>query len=224
LPGFRACTVVSEVEKKLLEDFVPQCRNVHVIPNGIQTADYTDFPHPTPQPDTLIFTGSLSYSANLDGMHWFLTEVYPKVLMQNPAVKLIITGQSSNVSLPPVGNVTLTGHVEDIRPLIASAWISLAPIRIGGGTRLKILEAMALGTPVVATGKGAEGLQVKDGEHLLLADTPDQFSEAVNRLLQDGELRRKLAANSCSLIRQQYDWSVIMPDFLRLAEEAVHVW
>jgi glycosyltransferase involved in cell wall biosynthesis len=152
-------------------------------------------------------------------MQWFLSEVYPIVQARVPAVKLVITGKNNAATLPAAENVTLTGFVEDIRPLIASAWISLAPLQVGGGTRLKILEAMALGTPVVATRKGAEGLEAADGEHLLVADTPAQFAEAVVRLLQDRKLRQKLATNSCQLVREQYDWSVIMPEFLDLVEE-----
>jgi glycosyltransferase involved in cell wall biosynthesis len=171
----------------------------------------------------LIFTGTLSYFANLEGIRWFLSEVYPIVQSQLPAVKLIITGKNDGVSLPTADNVTLTGFVEDVRPLIASARVSLAPLLVGGGTRLKILEAMALGTPVVATTKGAEGLRAVDGEHLLIADTPAQFADAVIRLLQNGKISQKLADNSCRLVRQQYDWSVIMPDFIKLIEEVSHV-
>jgi glycosyltransferase involved in cell wall biosynthesis len=136
---------------------------------------------------------------------------------------LVITGENEGVSLPAAENVTMTGFVEDVRPLIASAWISLAPLRVGGGTRLKILEAMALGTPVVATSKGAEGLQATNGEHLLAADTPVEFAGAVLRLLQDRKMCRKLADNSCQLVRQQYDWAIIMPEFLKLVEEVGYV-
>jgi glycosyltransferase involved in cell wall biosynthesis len=93
---------------------------------------------------------------------------------------------------------------------------------LGGGTRLKILEAMAAGTPVVATSKGAEGIDVINGKHLLIADSPEQYASAVVQLLRDPELSQKIAENGCRLIRQQYDWSIIMPDFLRLSEETVH--
>lgn len=222
LPRFQAGTVVSEDEKALLRQLVPGYGPIHVIPNGIDTADYEDV-QAISQPDTLIFTGALSYFANLEGIRWFLSEVYPIVQAKVPAVKLVITGKNEGVTLPAADNVTLTGFVEDVRPFIASARVSLAPLHVGGGTRLKILEAMALGTPVVATGKGAEGLQATDGEHLLVADTPQQFAEAVIRLLQDRKLCQKLAANGCRLVRQQYDWAVIMPDFLDLVEEVGYV-
>ena len=222
LPRFQASTVVSEDEKGLLRELVPDYKAVHVVPNGIYSADYDDV-QVTPQPETLIFTGALSYFANLEGIQWFLSEVYPIVQAEVSAVKLVITGKNDGISLTTADNVTLTGFVEDIRPLIASARVSIAPLLVGGGTRLKILEAMALGTPIVTTTKGVEGLRAVDGEHLLIADTPAQFADAVIRLLQDGKLCRKLADNSCRLVRQQYDWSVIMPDFMKLTEEVIHV-
>jgi glycosyltransferase involved in cell wall biosynthesis len=137
-------------------------------------------------------------------------------------VRLVITGQPGERPLPPAENVTLTGFVGDVQPLLASAWISLAPIRLGGGTRLKILEAMSLGTPVVTTGKGAEGLAVRNGEHLLIADTPEAFAAAVLRLLKEPELHHQLADNACHLVSRKYDWVVVWPEFLRLVETVAH--
>jgi glycosyltransferase involved in cell wall biosynthesis len=104
-------------------------------------------------PNQLIFSGSFRYQANYEAMLWFISEVFPKILERVPDAQLIITGDHANLSIPPVSNVTLVGHVSDINTLIASSWVSLAPLLSGGGTRLKILEAMA-GTPVVSTSKG----------------------------------------------------------------------
>jgi len=136
-------------------------------------------------------------------------------------VRLFITGDHAGKSLPPAGNVTLTGYVDDVRPLVARAWASIVPLRIGGGTRLKILEAMALGTPVVATSKGAEGLEVRHGKHLLIADGPAAFADEVMRLLRDAELRAALAANGRRLVAERYDWATVMPGFLELVEQCV---
>ncbi|MCI0575025.1 MAG: glycosyltransferase [Chloroflexi bacterium] len=222
LPRFRACTIVSEAEKSLLQELVPGYQAVHLVPNCVNLADYAAVQR-RPQPESLIFTGSLSYFANHDSMSWFLEEVYPRIQAQAPTVRLVITGDPGHAPLPPAGNVTLTGFVDDVRPLIASATASLAPIRLGGGTRLKILEAMALGTPVVTTSKGAEGLEVAHGEHLLIADTPEEFASAVLRLLQDPELCRQLANNACRLISRKYDWTVVMPEFLCLVESMAYV-
>jgi glycosyltransferase involved in cell wall biosynthesis len=218
---FRACTVVSEQERALLSRAVPGYQAIEVIPNCINLAGYDAVPGSL-QTNTLIFTGPFRYFANHDAMTWFLEEVYPRIQSGVPGVRLIITGDHAALPLPPAENVTLTGFVDDVRPLIAAASVSLAPVRVGGGTRLKILEAMALHTPVVATAKGAEGLDLQHGEHLLIADTPQAFADAVLRLLGDPALRQRLADNGYRLVRERYDWAAIMPHFLSLVEKVAH--
>jgi glycosyltransferase involved in cell wall biosynthesis len=156
-------------------------------------------------------------------MVWFLREVYPHVQAQVTDVRLSITGDHADRPLPPASNVALTGFVDDVRPLIARSWGSVVPLHTGGGTRLKILEAMALGTPVVATPKGAEGLDVQDGEHILIADTPETFAQQVIHLLKKPELRQQLADNAHQLIREKYDWEVVLPRFLDLIERVANV-
>jgi glycosyltransferase involved in cell wall biosynthesis len=214
---FRACTVVSEQERALLSRAVPGYQAIEVIPNCINLAEYDAVPGSL-QTNTLIFTGPFRYFANHDAMTWFLEEVYPRIQAGMPGVRLIITGDHLGLPLPSADNVTLTGFVDDVRPLIASASVSLVPVRVGGGTRLKILEAMALRTPVVATTKGAEGLDAQHGEHLLIADTPEAFAEAVLRLLSDPSLRQRLANNGYQLVCERYDWAAVMPHFLDLVE------
>jgi glycosyltransferase involved in cell wall biosynthesis len=108
--------------------------------------------------------------------------------------------------------------VPDVRPLIARSACSIAPLQRGGGTRLKILEAMAIGTPVVATSKGAEGIGAINGEHLLIADSPAEFAHAVTRVLAEPALGRRLSENARQLVRTRYDWAGIMPHFLSLVE------
>ena len=218
---FRACTVVSHRERKLLSKAVPDYKAVEVIPNCINLADYDDV-RESPHPDSLIFTGSFRYFPNYDAMSWFLHEIYPRIQAQVPGIHLTITGDHANRPLPDADNITLTGFVNDVRPLIASAWGSLVPIRAGGGTRLKILEAMALGTPVVATSKGAEGLDLEHGEHLLIADTPAAFAEMIIRLLSEPGLRERLADKAYQLVRGRYDWATVMPRFLDVVERTAH--
>jgi glycosyltransferase involved in cell wall biosynthesis len=217
LSYFRACTVVSDIERDLLKKMVPNYQAVDVIPNGVSLADYADISK-EPQPETLIFTGSFRYLANYDAMLWFLEEVYPKISLARPGVRLIITGDHAGKPIPQTGNIGLTGHVSDIRPLIASSWVSIAPIKKGGGTRLKILEAMALGTPVVSTPKGAEGLNGHQDEHLFIADTPGAFANKVIELLEDSNLRQRISDNAYQFVREKYDWAVVMPRFLNLVE------
>jgi glycosyltransferase involved in cell wall biosynthesis len=221
LRHFRACTVVSEQERHMLFRAVPRYGAVEVIPNCVNLPDYAHVPS-VMQPDGLIFTGSFRYSANHDAMGWFLQDIYPRIRAQVPEVRLTITGDHADRPLPPVDGVTLTGFVDDVRPLIAAARVTVVPIRRGGGTRLKILEAMALRTPVVTTSKGAEGLNVSHGEHLLIADTPGAFSEAVISLLRDAEFRDRLADRAYQRVREQYDWATAMPRFLDLVDRVAH--
>ena len=217
LRKYSRCTVASEQEKALLSGIAAGYEPIDVVPNCVDLADYEKVEQ-TPQPGTLIFTGSFRYLANHEAMIWFLDKVFPLVQRSFPGATLTITGDHADLPLPAAENVTLTGYVDDVRPLVAGAWVSLAPILGGGGTRLKILEAMALGTPVVATSKGAEGLDVRDGEHLLVADTPAAFAQAIVSVLGDSDLRQRLADGAYRLVREKYDWAVVLPRFLDLAE------
>ena len=215
LAHFHACTVVSEQEQAILARTVPRYAGVRVVPNGVDLAGYNHIIH-EPQPETLIFTGSFSYYPNYEAMTWFLGQVYPYVQRQLPDVHLTITGNHQDRALPTAQNVTRTGFVDDIAAYIARSWVSIVPIHTGGGTRLKILEAMALRTPVVATTKGAEGLDVEHGTHLLVADTPEEFANCVSRLHTEPALRAQIAENAYALVQRTYDWAVIHPQFLKL--------
>ncbi len=219
LRNFRMCTVVSEVERNLLARVASAFDSVHVIPNSIDLKSYEQV-DAIRAAGSMIFTGSLRYFPNHHAMIWFLGEIFPRIRSKIHDARLTITGDEADQPLPSACNVTLTGHVNDVRPLVASASVSLAPIRIGGGTRLKILESMALCTPVVATSKGAEGLEVQHDRHLLIADTPNDFADAVIRLLREPELGRRLAENAFRLLEDRYDWRVVMPRFINLVDQA----
>jgi glycosyltransferase involved in cell wall biosynthesis len=145
-------------------------------------------------------------------MRFFLEQVYPLVKQRVPGVRLRITGRSDQAqrdSLPADESIEFTGYLDDVRPLVARSWASIAPMRVGGGTRLKILEAMALGTPVIATYKGTEGLNVTSGVDILLADIPAMLADHIVALLRDTELRERLAVAGKRLVAEQYDWDVI---------------
>jgi glycosyltransferase involved in cell wall biosynthesis len=227
LPNFCACTVVSPGERSLLEQTTGYNR-VEVLPNGVDVASYQgEFAAPAEAHGFpyLVYTGSFRYPPNYDAMRWFTGEVLPLVLARTPELRLLITGDHAGLPLPeieaPDGGgraVRLTGFVPDVRPYVAAAAASLAPLRSGGGTRLKILEAMALRTPVIATSKGAEGLAVVPGKHLLVADTPQDYAAAVVRLLAEPALAAELADNAYALVRERYDWQALMPSFLAMVE------
>lgn len=220
LDSFVACTVVSEQERQIFVEHFPQhSHKVVVFPNGLNVEEYEGLPHAAGQYQ-LVFTGSFRYTPNYHAMKWFLQEVYPLVLRCIPNVHLVITGDSAGLPLPPAGNVTLAGYVNDIKSLIASCRVSIAPLWSGGGTRLKILEAMALGTPVVSTSKGAEGLTIQHGENIMIADKPEIFAEHIVQLLINDELWNRLTTGGRQLVKDRYNWPTVMPDFLGLVEKA----
>lgn len=223
---FQVGTAVLPVEVDFLgAKFATSGCQFRLIPNGVDC----EHNHPglvVAQSQTLIYNGALTYSANYDAMQWFLAEVYPGIRAQITDVSLYITGSTKGVDLDGLAldaSVRLTGYVEDVRMAVAEATVCVVPIRQGGGTRLKILEAMALGTPVVATAKGAEGLEVVDGEHCLIADTPEAFAERTVQLLRQERLRQRLATNARKLVEERYDWEQIGRQFTSLVEEAVEV-
>jgi glycosyltransferase involved in cell wall biosynthesis len=220
-PRFDRCLVVTESDRRAVARQMPlRDGQLIVTPNGVDMA-YNHLEAITPIPNTLVFNGAMTYNANYDAVAYFLKEIYPQVIRQAPEVRLRVTGSTAGVNLaalPLDEHVELTGYVPDIRPVVAQSWACVVPLRIGGGTRLKILEAMSLGTPVISTTKGAEGLEAEHGAHLLIADTPDEFAAQVVRLLRSAELRQELAYNAHRLVAEKYEWSQIGANF-RLAVE-----
>lgn len=175
-------------------------------------------------PDTLVFNGSLKYKPNLDAMSYFVAEILPRIQADRPGVTLTITGSTRGVPLGGLSSapgVHFSGYVEDIRPLVGGSTLCVVPLRQGAGTRLKILEAMALGTPVVSTSKGAEGLRAKAGIHLEIANTPSTFADATLKLLSDPRRRSAMAEHGLALVRQLYDWEMIERDFCRTVNSLV---
>jgi glycosyltransferase involved in cell wall biosynthesis len=176
------------------------------------------------EPSSLVFNGALTYQANYTAAKYFLQEIFPLIRERRPDATLLITGSTQNVNLGDLAwsnNVKLTGYVADIRPLVASSSVCVVPLLDGGGTRIKILEAMALGTPVVSTTKGAEGIEARHGEHLLLADDAASFAECTVRLMRDPDLRQRLASQARRLVEERYDWKKIGEHFVGLVEDAV---
>jgi sugar transferase (PEP-CTERM/EpsH1 system associated) len=221
LGRFRVCTVVSQPEAQWLREAVPHYDSVYVVPNGVDTDHYRPSDN-APQPDTLIYSGALTYSANYDAVAYFLGDIMPRIQAEVPEVQFRVTGSTRGVALerlPRRPGVVFTGYVEDIRPVVAGSWALVVPLRVGGGTRLKILEAMALGTPVISTTKGAEGLDVRHEENILIADSPHDFAAQTVRLLRDPALRRRLAENGRRLVEQKYSWAEIGRQFCHLVEQ-----
>jgi glycosyltransferase involved in cell wall biosynthesis len=216
---FARCTVVSEPEREILAAIVPECPPIDVVPNALPLSRYAGFQTGI-EPATLVFAGALSFEPNWEGVSWFLEKVLPLVHAAVPEAHFTIFGDPGGHVLPGRRNVLMAGEVADVRPYVANATISVVPILRGGGTRLKILESMALGTAVVSTSKGCEGLAVENGRELLVADTPGAFAAAVVSLLRDPEYRGRLAANAASCVAANYDWNLLQSRYLHLVELA----
>jgi glycosyltransferase involved in cell wall biosynthesis len=189
---------------------------ITVIPNAIDTTRY----HPGGQPEpsvirpSLVFTGKMDFRPNVDAVLWFAEEVLPLIQRAAPGVHLTVVGQKPHSRLDVLRRnpaITLTGWVDDIQPYILAADVYVVPLRMGSGTRLKLLEAMALERAIVSTRLGAEGLDVHHDEHLLLADSPEEFAGAAITLLRDQTRRAALGASAASLARATHDWAVIIP-------------
>jgi glycosyltransferase involved in cell wall biosynthesis len=156
----------------------------------------------------------MDFRPNVDAVLWFVQKVLPLVQAEMPEVRFVVVGQRPHRRLDALRDdpsVTLTGRVEDTRPYITDAAVYVVPLRMGGGTRFKILEAMAMGKPVVSTRLGAEGFPVTHGRDLLLADTPADFAAAVVGLLRSPEQQAELVRAGRAFVEQQYDWRVIVP-------------
>lgn len=227
LPRYDAVTTASSIEMKHVLSVVPKYSGLHVVPNGVDTVRLRPNPA-TRDAGSLIYNGALTFGANYDAMRYFVGDIWPLILSSwqdnlstcVPVPSLRITGSAKGVDLAPFGSpgVTFTGYVDDVAHEVSSASVCVVPLRVGGGTRLKILEAMALGTPVVATSKGAEGLDVTHGENILIADKPKDFAEHVLHLLSDDDRCRQIARSARTLVEARYDWGMIGQQFCNLVE------
>lgn len=188
-----------------------------VIPNGVDVAHFRPRRDVAVEPGTLVFFGTLDYFPNQDGVRHLLADVWPRLAAAVPSARLRIIGPhpTPEVLAWRGPRVEVVGCVEDLRPHLARAAVVVAPLRVGGGTRFKILEAMAMGRPVVSTTIGAEGLEVEDGRELLVADGPEAFAAAVRRVLADEPLARSLGAAGRALVERRYGWPAIASDLER---------
>ena len=200
-------------------------QNVADVPTGVDT----DFFHPTGSvendPHNLVFTGSMDWLPNEDAIRYFTEQVMPLIRKTVPEVTLTVVGRNPYPALVELSkrepSVVVTGRVDDVRPYMERASCYVVPLRIGGGTRLKIYEAMAMENAIISTSIGAEGLPVSNGAELLLADTPEQFAEAVVRVLSDRFLAEELGWRAAKTVRERFGWGKVAIDFARLCEQAI---
>ncbi len=202
----QACVVTSEREQHIVEAVAPATPCI-TVPNGVDV-DYFTPSAVEPVPDTLVFTGLLSYRPNWEAVHHLIEEIFPLVRLERPSCTLTVVGRGHE----PLGHlarpgVTFTGFVPDVRPYLERASVAVVPLRMGGGTRLKVVEAFAMGKAVVSTTLGSEGIDARHSEHLLIGDDPRSFADQVVRLLSEPALGRRLGQAASSLARESYSWS-----------------
>ena len=201
---------VSEADRAVFAQQIPP-EKITVIPTGVDV-DYFRPSLDQADPNTLVFTGSMDWMPNEDAMLYFADEIWPLIRAQVPDVKCLVVGRRPTERLREAAakaGIEVTGAVEDIRPYVHRAAVYVVPLRVGSGTRLKIFEAMAMGKAVVSTSIGAEGLPVRHGENILLADTAESFARDVMQLLRDPAMQDRLGCAARRLVEEHYSWSSV---------------
>jgi sugar transferase (PEP-CTERM/EpsH1 system associated) len=201
---------MSELDRDVLLARNPSL-NIIAIPNGVDTKEFQPLPIPDDESKNLIFMGSMNYRPNVDAVIFFCEEILPLIRAEVPVAELWIVGKTPLPEVEALANdfVHITGSVEDVRPYYEKSSVCITPLRAGGGTRLKILESMALGRPIVSTSIGCEGIAVKDGENILIGDDPQTFARQTVLLLQDEEKNQAIRSQARKLVVDHYDWDAI---------------
>ncbi len=205
---------VSPVDQTTLNTNAPGIQAV-LVPNGIELADYVQTTIKSDLPDNaIVFTGKMDYRPNVDAVRWFGQNIFPQVRQLVGSARFFIVGKNPTPTVQNLGEqkgITVTGAVPDIRPYVAGASVFVVPVRMGGGTRFKILEALALQRAVVSTPTGAEGFRVQSGHELELAESEEDFCRTVVDLFSDGERRTQLGEAGRRFVAASYDWRIIIP-------------
>jgi glycosyltransferase involved in cell wall biosynthesis len=217
---------VSEADARALQRLLPRLVPT-IVPNGVDLCFYdrsvaADLQKALPLPGSpLVFTGKMDYRPNVDAVLWFADQVLPRIRAARPDAHFLVVGQKPHPRLESLRRregVTLTGWVEDVRPYFAGAAVYVAPLRMGGGTRLKLLEAMAMGKAIVSTSLGCEGFDVTAGQEMCVADTPHEFASTVLQLLSSPARRAALGRTARRFVEAHYAWESIVPRLEKLYE------
>ena len=186
-------------------------KQMHIIANGVDIEQFVPSADVQVDPNKIIFVGGMGWFPNKDGMNFFIKEVMPLISEVIPASSLTVVGKSDGLEIPDQlkDKVSATGFVDDFRPLVHEAGVYILPLRVGSGTRLKLLEAMAMGKAIVSTRIGAEGVVLEDGENILMADSPQDIAAAVIKLMNDEQLRDRLGKAAHEQAEKLYDWRIL---------------
>lgn len=208
-----SCVFTCSIDDRLLlnkitNGLVP----IYVVPNGVDTDYFKPDTNETME-DALVFTGSMDWLPNDDAITYFCDEILPLIWERNKEIKLYVVGKSPSQSVKELAakdsRVVVTGRVDDVRPYIAKSKVFVVPLRVGGGTRLKILEAMAMGKAIVSTSIGAEGIAYSQDENILLADTPEEFANKTVNAIANSSKIQALGKSGRELVLESYDWRVV---------------
>jgi len=213
LRRFHHVIAVSENDRQQMLAMDPECE-ITVNPTGVDTQQFQVAPPSTARPPRIVFTGSMDWEPNIDAMEYFCAQIWPRILAEFPDAIFQIVGRNpfAKVERLASSSVQVTGTVPSVTDYLRDASVVVVPLRIGGGTRLKIYEAMAMGKALVSTSIGAEGLSFQNGRDLLLADDASAFAEAILLLLRDGQVRRRFE-QAAVVLAAQFDWSVVTAQF-----------
>jgi len=211
-------------EKQMREEY--GLKRAAAVPTGVDIDYFSPSGAIAPENHNIVFTGSMDWLPNEDAMQYFIRELLPLVRKEIPDVTLTVVGRNPYASLVELSksdkSIVVTGRVDDVRPYIEKAAVYVVPIRIGGGTRLKIYEAMSMGKPVVSTTVGAEGLPVTNNEELVLADSASDFAAALIRVFRDREWAAALGERAAKLVREKFGWRGVAESFAALCAEAAN--
>lgn len=212
---------VSEEDLRALRELDHDLVNIRSVPIGVDT----DFFQPMRRQEnskSMLSIGTMHWPPNIDSMLFFSREIFPLIKERISGCTLTIAGQRPSPSILALASdpaIFVTGYVDDVRDIAGNCGVFIVPLRSGSGVRVKILNAMAMGLPIVSTSIGAEGLDVVSGEHLIIADSPERFAQAVIRVLTDRELAARLGENARKLVCEEYSWSIIGKRLLSIYDD-----
>jgi glycosyltransferase involved in cell wall biosynthesis len=221
LSRFHHVIAVSEHDREQMLAMDPHC-DISVVPTGVDTEQFPVVPQASTTPPRIAFVGSMDWEPNIDAAEFFCHDIWPSVLSAFPDAQFQLIGRSPHPRVKRLASssVIVTGTVPAVQDYLRDAAVVIVPLRIGGGTRLKIYEAMSMGKAVVSTSIGAEGLDVRSGHDILLADDPASFAKSILALLRDRDLRRKYEVAAAALAAR-FDWSNIAQQFADILQNAM---
>jgi glycosyltransferase involved in cell wall biosynthesis len=220
-PSLALNVMMSALDAKRLQELAPGSR-VAVVPNGVDLAYFTPIPDIQVVPGRIVFLGPTYMFPNRDGIEFFLGAIWPAIRAAMPNASLHLIGRCppyDRSRLEQYPGVVCQGYVDDVRTHLAAAACTIVPLRVGGGTRLKILDAWAMAKPVVSTSLGCEGLDLERGDNIIVEDRPEDFARAVLQVLQQPELRKQLGTRGRQTVEAQYSWAVVGDRICRAYEE-----